>query len=445
MEFLSSALALSRTVRLRKVGAVARRVPSGESLGASPEPSTATPDTTQTCQPLTVLVVVPTLMSGAADAAALELVRILTNAGHRAIAVSRGGHLASAIQEAGGEFVRIDVASKNPLVMLLSIAALVRLIRDRGAHVVHAHGRTAAWSGYAASRITGVPFLTTWHKGFRQQNPFKRFYNGVMTRGVRIIAVSDQLAELINERHGTPLDRIAVVPISIDVDAYDPDQVSQERIDAVRTSWDVPRDTKVVLIAGRMLRRKGHHVVVKAVRRLKSMGVKDFACVFMSETGDEDRQTRYAAELWDLVLDTDTADVIRFVPPPADLPAVYAAATVLVSSALQHEGLQRAILEAQAMARPVVVSDLGAGREVVLAPPLVPEERMTGLRTPAGDDAALAAALIRLFSLPDSVRRAIGSRGRAWVCAQFNAATVAEQTLELYAEVVRRNYHGQVR
>jgi glycosyltransferase involved in cell wall biosynthesis len=89
------------------------------------------------------------------------------------------------------------------------------------------------------------------------------------------------------------------------------------------------------------------------------------------------------------------------------------------------------------MARPVVVSDLGAGPEVVLAPPSTPEDRMTGLRFSTGDDAALAAALIRLFSLPDSARRAIGARGRDWVRGHFDAASVADLTLRLYADIAR--------
>ena len=41
--------------------------------------------------------------------------------------------------------------------------------------------------------------------------------------------------------------------------------------------------TKVILVVGRMLRRKGHHVVVQAVRRLKEIGLKDFLCVFVGE------------------------------------------------------------------------------------------------------------------------------------------------------------------
>ncbi len=91
--------------------------------------------------------------------------------------------------------------------------------------------------------------------------------------------------------------------------------------------------------------------------------------------------------------------MVRLIGPVDDLPASYAVASVVVSAAVQQEGLQRAILEGQAMERPVIASDLGAGPDVVLAPPAVSEERMTGLRFSAGDDAALAAGLVRLFAM----------------------------------------------
>jgi len=105
---------------------------------------------------------------------------------------------------------------------------------------------------------------------------------------------------------------------------------------------------------------------------------------------------------------------------------------VVVSAAVQPEGVQRAMLEAQAMARPVIVSDLGAGPEVVLSPPAVPESRITGLRFPAGDDAALAGTLLRLFSMPEPTRRAMGTRGRTWVLDHFDGDIVAAQALQVY-------------
>jgi glycosyltransferase involved in cell wall biosynthesis len=383
-------------------------------------------------RPLTVLVVVPTLHAGAADAGAIDLVRTLQSGGHRVIVASQGGRLERELGTA--EFVHLAVASQNPVVMARCALALTRLARERRCDVIHAHGRSAAWSAYAAARWCGVPLLTTWYKGFREQNAFKRLYNGVMARGERVIAVSDQIAELIVERHRVPADRITVVPASIDAERFDPAAVSAERLDAIRRAWGVRLETKVILVVGRMLRRKGHHVVVKAVHRLKERGLKDFVCVF---AGEDQGRTHYTGELWDLVSTTGTADVVRLTVAVDDMPAAYAASTVVVSAAVQPEGLQRAILEAQAMARPVVVSDLAAGPEAVLAPPAVAEERMTGLRVPADDEAALAAALIRLFSLPDGARAAIGARGRTWVMAQFDAAVVARATLALYAEVGR--------
>lgn len=392
------------------------------------------PAASRAATPLTVLVVVPTLHAGAADAGALGLVRILAAAGHGVVVVSGGGRLTDAARAAGATCVTLNVASRNPLVMLRNAFALTRLVRAHRCDLIHAHGRAPGWSACLAARVTGTPFLTTWYKGFREQNPFKRLYNGIMARGDRVIAVSDQLADLIHERYGTPWDRIAVVPLSIDIDRFDPASVPPDRIAAARRAWGVRDAKRIVLVVGRMRRRKGHHVVVDAACRLKAMGLKDFVVVFATE----DHGTHYAAELWDRVLATGANDVVRIAGGIDDLPAAYAAAAAVVSAAIEPEGLQRALLEAQAMGRPVIASDLGAGPEVILAAPAVASDRITGMRFPAGDAAALAAAILRLFSMPETEQQAMGARGGAWVRSHFDPRTGAALTLELYADVMAR-------
>jgi glycosyltransferase involved in cell wall biosynthesis len=394
------------------------------------------PAATETRDPITVLIVTPSLEVGAADAGAVELTRVLAKSGNRAIVASRAGRLVADVTAAGAEFVPLDLASNNPMVMLRNTAVLVRLARERNCNAIHALGRAAAWSAFLAARLTGIPFVTSWYKGYREQNILKRIYNGIMARGDRVVALSEQLAQLIHDRYGTPWERIAVVATSIDFERFDPASVSRERVETMRRAWGVKPDTKVILITGRILRRKGHHVVVRAVKRLKEIGLKDFLCVFV---GEDRGRTRYTGELWDLVLATGTMDVIRMAAPVADMPAAYAVASVVVSAAVQPEGLQRAILEAQAMARPMLVSELAAGPEVVLTAPAVPENRITGLRFQSDDDAALTAALLRVFSMPEPVRRAIGARGRDWVLGHFSAPVVAEQTLRLYREIAGRD------
>jgi len=385
-------------------------------------------------QSLTVLLVVPTLHSGAAEAGVADLVRILKAGGHRAIVMSRGGRLEAQIVSAGGTFVYADVASKNPVIMARNIAVISRIARQFDCDVIHAHGRAPAWSAYAASRLTGIPFVTSWYKGFREQNALKRLYNSVMARGDRIIAISDQLAELICDRYRVPASRISVVPAGVDFARFDPSTVCADRIEAMRRTLGVTPHDKVVLVVGRMLRRKGHHVAVRAARRLQNMGLKDFVFVF---AGEDEGHSHYTGDLWDEIAAHGLTGVARMIGPVDDMPAAYAAASVVVSAAIQPEGLQRAILEAQAMERPVVASDLGAGPDSILAPPAVSEERMTGLRFAAGNDADLAAALVRLFSMAPEQQAAIGGRGRAWVRERFDPCAISQLTLRLYGGLAR--------
>ena len=382
-----------------------------------------------------VLIVAPALETGAADAGAVELTRILEHAGHHAIVVSNVGRLVADINATGAEFVPLDVATTNPIRILRNVFALRRLAREKRCDCIHALGRSGAWSALIAARMTRLPFLTSWYKGFRDQNLFKHLYNGVMARGDRVVAVSEQLAQLVHDRYGTAWEKITVVPCGVDLERFDPERMTQARIDAVRHAWGVTGETKVILVVGRILRRKGHHVMVKAVERLKKTGLKDFLCVFV---GEDRGRTHYTGELWDLVLATGTMDVIRMAAPVHDMPAAYAAASVVVSAAIQPEGVQRAILEAQAMGRPMIVSDLAAGSDVVLTAPFMTESRVSGLRFPAGDDSRLAATLLRLFSIPAPMRAGMGARGRDWVLGHFNADVVAEQTLRLYEETTGR-------
>jgi glycosyltransferase involved in cell wall biosynthesis len=223
------------------------------------------------------------------------------------------------------------------------------------------------------------------------------------------------------------------VPPNVDVATFDPAGVTADRVEAVRAAWGLGADTKAMIVVGYIQRRAGHHVVVRAARRLKEIGLRDFAFVLV---GEDPGRSSYSGQLWDMVLATETSDVIRIAGPPADRPAAYAAAIAVVSAAIQLES-PRSLLEAMAMARPVIASDLAAGPETVLAPPAVAEDRMTGLRFPAGDDGELAAALIRLLSASEAARRAIGRRGRERVVAQLADAGTATQILAVYAEIAR--------
>ncbi|MEX2129310.1 MAG: glycosyltransferase [Xanthobacteraceae bacterium] len=382
--------------------------------------------------PLTVVQVIPDLESGGAGASVVQLAEALVSGGHRAVVVSEGGRMEADLKRIGATFIRLPVGSKNPSQIVANGRRLAALAREERADLFHAQSRAPAWSCLLAGRLASVPYVATCDNLYREQNPLKRLYNSAMVRGARVIALGERLAHLIEERYHTPREKIAVVDRGVDLAAFDPTRVGGERIDALKRNWGLKPGDRVVLLPGRLSRRKGADVLVAAAQRLREAGLKNFVCVL---AGEEQQGSRYASQLWDRVHQSELSEFVRIVGHCEDMPAAYALAEIAASAVLPPGGPQRAMLEAQAMGTPVVVSDAGGRDEIVLAPPFAAEDRATGLLYPAGDAAELAQSLFKVLAMGAVARAAMGQRGRTFVASHFPRQAFTERMLSVYAEV----------
>ena len=115
-------------------------------------------------RPLTVVQLLPALSSGGVERSTIEISAALVAAGHRAIVVSAGGPLESALRATGAEHVTLDIGAKRPWV-LRHVPALRRLFET--ADIVHARSRVPAWLGWLALRRMPASirphFVTTMH------------------------------------------------------------------------------------------------------------------------------------------------------------------------------------------------------------------------------------------------------------------------------------------
>jgi glycosyltransferase involved in cell wall biosynthesis len=383
-------------------------------------------------QPLTVVQVIPDLESGGAGESLVQIADALVSQGHRSIVVSEGGRREADLARIGASFVRLPMASKNPTQIAANGRRLAALARDEGADLLHAQSRGSAWSCLLAGRITSIPYVATCDNSFREQNPLKRLYNSAMVRGTRVIALGERLARTIEERYHTPREKIAVVDRGVDLAEFDASKVPADRIAALARNWKIGDGERVVLLPGRLSRRKGAHVLIAAAQRLREAGLKSFVCVIV---GEEQRGSRYGSELWDRVHQSELPEFVRIVGHCADMPAAYALAEIAISTVLPPGGPQRAMLEAQAMGTPIVVSDAGGREEVVLAPPFTNEDRATGLMYPAGNAAELAQSLFKVLAMGPTARANMGARGRAFVAGRFSRQAFTERMLGVYAEV----------
>lgn len=373
-------------------------------------------------RPPAVLQVLPSLVSGGVERGTLEIAEALVAAGFRAVVASAGGPLVAPLERLGARHVELPLATKSPFGIWRNGAALTALVRQEGIGVIHARSRAPAWSALIAARRTGAAFVTTYHGTYNEGFPVKRLYNSVMARGDRVIAISAFIAGIVRDRHRVPADRLRVILRGVDERIFDPARVASERIAALRTAWGVPEGRPVVMLPGRITRWKGQGVLVEALARLPGDAVALLV-------GDAGAKAAFREELEGRIAALGLQDRVRLVGHAADMPAALMLAEVVVHASTDAEAFGRTVIEAQAMARVVVASDLGGPRETV-------EEGVTGFRVPPGDPAALAAALARVLAMPAQDRAAMGAQARAAVLARCTTARMAAATLDVYRELL---------
>jgi glycosyltransferase involved in cell wall biosynthesis len=152
--------------------------------------------------------------------------------------------------------------------------------------------------------------------------------------------------------------------------------------------------------------------------------------------GDDRRNRRYARAVMKRARERGVDALFRIVGHVADMPAAYAAADVVVVPAVQPPLYGRSIAEAQAMARPVIASEIGPLPENLLAPPRMPDDLRTGWLVRPGDPADLARALTTMLALDAAGYRAVAARARQFGEFSFTPRRVAAATLAVYASLL---------
>jgi glycosyltransferase involved in cell wall biosynthesis len=374
-------------------------------------------------RPLTVLQVLPALDTGGVERGTVEMVQAIVRAGGSALVASSGGRLVAAVERAGGTHITLKLASKNPARIWSNAARLAFLIRAADVDIVHARSRAPAWSAWLACRRTAARFVTTWHGVYSENAPGKRRFNAVMARGERVIAISHFIAARVLSRYNVDPTRVRVIPRGVDPAQFDPAAVSHHRISRLAAEWRLPDGASTIMLPARLTRWKGHTVMLEALGRLERRDV----CLVM--VGAEQGRKKFRKELLARAEQLGLSERIRLVGHCEDMPAALMLADIVVNPSIQPEPFGRTVIEAQAMGRPVIVSDQGGTAETV-------EHGVTGWRVPPANPAALAAAVAHLLSLTAAERTALGERARASVITNYTTEAMQNATMDVYRELL---------
>lgn len=371
----------------------------------------------------TILQLIPSLESGGAERSCIDVTAAIVKAGGRALVATAGGRWTNEIIRAGGTVISLPLKKKNPLALWRNKKRLIGIIRDYHVDIVHARSRAPAWSGYWAAKATGVPFMTTFHAAYKFHGKLKKRYNEVMSRGVRVIAISHYIAQHILDNYHTDASNIRVIYRGIQTEKFHPNMVHPERLIKLAREWQVPDDCHMILMPSRLTRIKGHHVLIEALAKMKD---RDFFCVICDATPERDY---YQQELLQLIEKHGLEKQIRIVGFCSDVPAAMRLAQLVVAPSLVPEGFGRVPVEAQAMGTPVVASAIGGHKEVVI-------DGETGWLVPPDDAQAMADAMDKALSLSDLERVTLATKAMNFVAEHFTKEQMTAHTLDVYLEIL---------
>jgi glycosyltransferase involved in cell wall biosynthesis len=391
---------------------------------------THTPNSTSDMQPA-ILQIVPSLDTGGAERTTIDIAKALVANGFRALVVSEGGRLERELAEAGGELIRMPVASKMPHTILRNASALAALIRKENVVVIHARSRAPAWSALIAARRTGIAFVTTYHGIYNARGPLKRWYNSVMARGDAVIANSEWTARHIASTYRFTPKNLTTIPRGFDLRIFHPMRIASERIQILRDAWGAKAGDRVVLLPGRLTRWKGQFVLLRALVRLRAEGRLPHALRAVI-AGDAQGRHSYARELRDTIEAEGLEDIVVLADHITDMPAAYLAADIVVSASTDPEAFGRVPAEAAAMGRAVIATDHGGARETVL-------QGETGLLIKPNSSKAIAGALVDLLARPPAELAAMGERGRAHIATNYTVERMCAATLAVYRALIEQH------
>ena len=372
-----------------------------------------------------ILQVVPALEQGGVERGTIEIAAALSAAGIPNAVASSGGRLVENLKALGAGHFTLPLASKNPLTVAANGSRLAGIVRDGGFTLMHVRSRAPAWSVRRASRITGVPFIATWHGLYGTKPAWLKIpYNRIMLSGSLTIAISECVRNHLLSVYGADPEKIALIHRGADVDKFRPDAVKAGDVAEFRARLGVADGGILVTLPGRLTFWKGQTVLLDAVAAARRAGV---TVLFV---GSDQGRSDYTASLKDKASRLRDGKRAVFMEHTDNMPLVYAASDVVVSaSSAQPEAFGRVIPEAQAMGRIVVGTAHGGACETIA-------DGKTGFLVPPGDPAALASALDRALSMSPAESRRMRNAAVESVRENFSTRAMCEKTLEVYRRVL---------
>lgn len=341
----------------------------------------------------TVLHLVSRLDGGGGSRLAIDLATALVDSGGRALIAYDGEastyeltrHRITPIVEA--------LTSRNPIAGFNVTRRLAHVIREQKVDLVHTQNATLAAVGQAAARKAGAKMIATFCDGPGEVATLSKKTRTALINADHVLTLSYLTANLLSDALPELRERLSVVPYGVDLTRFDPHRVAAQRMVQLAAYWRLPDDRPVIMLPARYAPQKGHALLLEALTEVKDV---DLRCIIVGPSTDGGA---YLDQLAKLVTMMELDDRVLLADECRDMPAALMLADLVAAPYLTPSTYNRVVIEAQALGRPLVVSDYPCARELV-------EGSSMAWLVPPNDAQALAWAIRDALALPSEERQA---------------------------------------
>jgi glycosyltransferase involved in cell wall biosynthesis len=355
-------------------------------------------------------------MAGGTQRHLLEVLKFIDRDRFRPLVVvaKQGGELVCAVKGHDVEVVELGIGeSLVSRDFARGVRETARVFRERAVDVVQCFQWRPALIGIGAARLAGRGGIVAGRRSEPVERGLRALADDLIVRLADRVVVN---AESLRPR-GRAGTRTEVIPSGVDTDHFRAAAGERER---AKRALGLSPDVAVVGTVGRLEIRKGTDTLLEAAARLGSHGVARWQLVLVGDGPMRGELEALAARL-------GIAERTLFVGARTDVREALAALDVFILPS-RTEGMSNALLEAMAMACPVVATAVGGTPEVVT-------EGASGLLVPPEQPDAMAAAVARALQSPE-LAATLGEGARRRAEERFGSRAMVRRLEEVYASVV---------
>ena len=362
----------------------------------------------------------------------LNQLKFLKDEGYEVQAVCSSGKWIKEIEENGIKVKTIEIKRKiSPISDLIALFQLLSFLKKEKFDIVHTHTPKASFLGQLAAKISGVPIIINTIHGFYFQKNSPRLKRKFFIFIEKIAALCSNLIFSVNKEDiETAIEEkicnpnlIKYLGDGIDLSHFNPERFSQEFIRNKKKELDINPQKKIIGIVARLVREKGFLELFEAFKEV----LKKFPNTLLLVIGPKEPEKKDAISP-EIVKNYRIEKNVIFLGERTDVDEIYPLMDIFVLPS-HREGLGLSLLEASAMKKPVVATNIRGCREAV-------DNNKTGILVSPKDPEKLAEALVYLLSNPEMAKE-MGDRGRIKVIKEFDERLVFDRIKKEYQRLIQ--------